>query len=208
MLKKKAIIESFNTFLLELTPNLITIAIFGTYIYTGHNIDAKSAFTLVSTLMALQMPIKQTPAAISAILDAKVALDRICKFLVAEELQADYIKKNESLSSGETAIQVKNGNFYWLTEEEKTLKKKKEEEEKQKNAGSGGKPEGKKEKEKKKKKKEKSQNTESESIKTEEKTENSPTLEGEEGEKKLEKPVLKDINLEIKKGSFVAVLGE
>ena len=157
-MKKKAIIDSFNTFLLELTPNLITIAIFGTYLYTGHNIDAKSAFTLVSTLMALQMPIKQTPAAISAILDAKVALDRISKFLTAEEIQADYIKKEESLGCNGTAIKVKNGNFYWLTEEEKQFKKKKEEK-----------------------------------------------LEDclEEG-----KLILQDINLKIKKGSFVAILGE
>ena len=55
LLKKKAIIESIIFFLMELTPNLITIAIFGTYIYTGHNIDAKAAFTLVSTLMVLQV---------------------------------------------------------------------------------------------------------------------------------------------------------
>ncbi len=54
-MKKQAIIDSIIFFLLELTPNLITIAIFGTYIYTGHNIDAKAAFTLVSTLMVLQV---------------------------------------------------------------------------------------------------------------------------------------------------------
>jgi len=55
LLKKKAVVDSIIFFLLELTPNLITIAIFGTYIYTGHNLDAKAAFTIVSTLMVLQV---------------------------------------------------------------------------------------------------------------------------------------------------------
>jgi len=55
LLKKKAIVDCIIFFLMELTPNLITVAIFGTYIYTGHNINAKAAFTLVSTLMVLSV---------------------------------------------------------------------------------------------------------------------------------------------------------
>ncbi len=73
LLKKKAIIDSLIVFFLELTPNLITIAIFGTYIYTGHNVDAKAAFTLVSTLMVLQDPVKTLPDAVACVLDLKVS---------------------------------------------------------------------------------------------------------------------------------------
>jgi len=186
LFKKKAIIDSIITLLLELTPNLITVAIFGTYIYTGHDIDAKSAFTLVSTLMVLQDPVKALPDCVSTLLDLKVSLDRINKFLLAEDIKADYIKKNE-VDYPETAINIKNGNFYWLTEEEKKLKKKKEEEEAQEGDEDG------------------------EKKKEEEKKEEKPASESSdeiENEGEGEKMILKDINLDIKKGSFVAILGD
>jgi len=104
----------------------------------------------------------------------KVSLDRISKFLTAEEINTEYIKKNE-IDYPETAIRVKNGNFYWLTEEEKRLKKKREEEE----------------------------NEEGDDKKEIVGREEPPASENEG-----EKLILKDINLEIKKGSFVAILGD
>ena len=201
LFKKKAVIDSFMTLILELTPNLITIAIFGTYIYTGHNVDAKAAFTLVSTLMVLQNPIKQLPGAISAVLDLKVSLDRVSKFLLAEDIQADYIKKSEDL---DVAIKMTNGNFYWLTEEERKLKKKKEDEEKQKaesaeDSGGAEKAEGDKKDEKK------DDGSGSEEKKEAEVEKQASESLNENGGERL---ILKDINLEIKKGSFVAILGE
>ena len=200
LFKQKAIVDSIINLLLELSPNLITIAIFGTYIYTGHNIDAKSAFTLVSTLMVLQNPIKALPGAVSSLLDLKVALDRVSKFLLAEDIQDEYIKKNE-VDYPDVAIKMTNGNFYWLTEEEKKMKKKKEQEEK--------------EKEKQKEDVEKSEKGEKEEKKDEgieEKkeivVEKQASESSAENEGEGEKLILKDINLEIKKGSFVAILGE
>ena len=106
----------------------------------------------------------------ASILDLKVSLDRINKFLTAEEINTEYIKKSE-VDYPDTAIRMKNGNFYWLTEEEKKLKKKKEEEEAE----------------------------EKKEIVQEE-----PLATDNEGEKLI----LKDLNLEIKKGSFVAILGD
>ncbi len=106
-------------------------------------------------------------------------MDRINKFLAAEEINTEYIKKNE-VDYPDVAVKVKNGNFYWLTEEEKKLKQKKEEEEeKQKQEG-----------------KEKKQEVPVSEI-------SSPASENEG-----EKLILKDINLEVKKGSFVAILGD
>jgi len=107
---------------------------------------------------------------VASILDLKVSLDRINKFLTAEEINTEYIKKSE-VDYPDTAIRMKNGNFYWLTEEEKKLKKKKEEEEAE----------------------------EKKEIVQEE-----PLATDNEGEKLI----LKDLNLEIKKGSFVAILGD
>ena len=112
-------------------------------------------------------------------MDLKVSLDRINKFLMAEDIQADYIKKNEDL---DVAINMKNGNFYWLTEEEKKLKTKKEEDD------------------------EKKKNSEEEKKEV---VEEKPVSEScGEGESEGEKLILQNIKLDIKKGSFVAILGE
>lgn len=54
-LKKQYIVTSLSVFSLWLTPMLITTAIFATYILIGNELTAKSAFTLVSTVMILQV---------------------------------------------------------------------------------------------------------------------------------------------------------
>ena len=55
-----------------------------------------------------------------------IALRRINKFLMSEDLKSDYIAENKNSVN---AMTVRNGNFYWLKEEDK---KKLQEEEKQK----------------------------------------------------------------------------
>jgi len=54
-LKRQFISICFSIFFLWLTPMLITTAIFATFIFTGHPMTAQAAFTLVSTLMILQV---------------------------------------------------------------------------------------------------------------------------------------------------------
>ena len=173
-------------------------------------------------------------------MESKVAIDRVTKFLQAEDVQLGFIKKGRAEDS-DIAIKVQNGNFFWMTEEEKKTKKKmereKEEEEKQEKLGKGNqyrKEKAKREKaEKKKKKKEgklrKKENKrkskivdrndsttiQNESIIISSQKEPGINLElaDAEGsdtsaEKREVKLITENINLEIKKGSFVAILGE
>lgn len=169
-----------------------------------------------------------------------MAIDRVTKFLQAEDVQLGFIKKGRAEDS-DTAIKVQNGSFFWMTEEEKKLKKKmegeKEEEEKQEKLGKGAqyrKEKAKKEKEEKKKKRKeeklrKKQNkkksrivdrNDSTTIQNESiiissqkqlgRNLEGPDVEGSDtsAEKHEVKLVTENINLEIKKGSFVAILGE
>ena len=165
------------------------------------------------------------PWTISLITESKVALDRITKYLIAEDIQLEHIKTEENGES-DTAIKVQNGNFYWLTEEEKVKKKEKEKEEKKEEEKK--KEEG---KDKKKKKKaieekkiedEKSISSGPESIVVSSQNnqvnldpENQSPQDLESDPEKASssastgyKLILEDINLNIKKGSFVAILGE
>jgi len=159
------------------------------------------------------------------ILESKVAVDRVTKFLLADEVRTDYIKTGKAEDS-EQAIKVENGNFYWLTEKEKILKKEKEEELKNKDKkGKGDKKKNKKDKKKRKSVENKeslSSNVDTIVVSTQnngiepngeetslasdkEEVQNGSVLEQENPEYKL---VLKDINISIKKGAFVAILGE
>ncbi|RZK11513.1 MAG: hypothetical protein EOO43_19305 [Flavobacterium sp.] len=141
-------------------------------------------------------------------IESKIALNRVSKYLLAEEVQRDFITQSTSLES-DTAIKVQNGNFYWLSEEDKRKKKEKEEEDKKTDD------------EKKKDKKKKSQVGDSNKASVVQSivvtSHNPPPFiankESVITESVVDQPVpykliLKDINLEIKKGSFVAILGE
>ena len=186
------------------------------------------------------------PRTISLIIEAKVALDRVTKYLIAEDIHLDYVKTQEKGES-ETAIKVEKGNFYWLTEAEKELKKEKEKEENE-NGEKGGKKSKKKAKEIKNKEKKAKKGKEKNKKQVNEPKENttvqkvpqsvtsdtlsyvissqdneiqanlkatspilpiSPTdLEDQKESDSAYKLTLKNINLDIKKGSFVAILGE
>lgn len=121
------------------------------------------------------------------ITESKISLDRIQKFLYAEEVSTSYIYRSRN-SQAENAIKINNGNFAWIDEAAQAKANQ------AKTQGKAGSPTGK---------------------------PGSPPPKKPEPEKKpvdLEKGpdgkpaklihVLKNLNMEIKKGSFVAILGE
>ena len=179
------------------------------------------------------------PYTITLILESRVALNRVSKFLTAEEVKLEYIKPNEE--SSEIAIKMRNGSFYWLSEEEKKLKKEKEEEEKltEEEKKKKKKQEAKEQKEKKKREKQEAKEKKKrvaqsnstskaslvvtsynpQSLERQRLPESKPELEvlpnGDSdvasmltSESTGYRLVLEDVNLEIKKGSFVAILEE
>jgi len=56
-LKKHFVVSSFSGFCAWLTPMLMTAVIFVTYVLTGHDMTAKTAFTLLSTINILKVMI-------------------------------------------------------------------------------------------------------------------------------------------------------
>ena len=59
------------------------------------------------------------------ILESIVAMRRIEKFLKAEEIDTSYIQYHESSEADVNAIVIKNGEFFWVDETEKSKEKKK-----------------------------------------------------------------------------------
>ncbi len=131
---------------------------------------------------------RSLPDSFAFALSLKVSIDRLTKFISTPELKLEYIQKNNV--DEDTAIKVQNGNFYWLSEEEKKIKKEAE-------AAEKGEEAPKAEEEKKQEEPEELDKQPLDSV-----------AEIKEEEKVPIKYVLKDINLHVKKKSFVAVLGE
>lgn len=171
------------------------------YVFLGNELTAEVAFPVVSTFVMLQGPLRMLPGQITNLIECFVGLKRIQDYLLAEEVDTKYIKKNDWMHP-DAAVKIENGNFYWVDPEQQ---KKGEEENKNKvnypiknntkkqtNTSKGGqtiemKPM-------------KSSQEDDGKIKAYKKS--STKADPREGY------ILKDINLEIKKGSFVAVIGE
>jgi len=154
----------------------------------------------------------------SMTMEAFVALERITKYLKAKDVNYGYIKQSDNIET-DIAIKMENGNFYWLTEEEKKIQKEKEKEEKEKLEKENGKN-GENDKKDNEAQKEALKETEEvvalQNNEVQLDKEASPALDLENNLKESENNepstgynlILEDINLTIKKGSFVAILGE
>lgn len=92
-------------------------ATFGTYVFMGHQLTAQIAFTTIVLFGTLEYPINALPEAIGQLSQIWSSIKRIEKFLKAEEMQDEYLKDQDD--SGEEAISIKNGTFYWEREEDK-----------------------------------------------------------------------------------------
>jgi ABC-type multidrug transport system fused ATPase/permease subunit len=75
-------------------PLLITLGIFGSYVYLGNELTAVIAFPAISILNQLMVPMTQLPDAISRVAEMNVSLRRIQRLLVAAELPEEVVNRN------------------------------------------------------------------------------------------------------------------
>jgi len=161
---KRYTIATLRMFLTWLTPTMLNLSVFGSYILLGEELTSRKAFVVVSTLMIIQGPIFGLGHLINEVLNAKVALDRIQNFLAADDIDTSYIKHSQ-ITHPDIALKLTNGTFSWLDDEAKP----------------------------------KDDSPKKAPVDLEN---------GSAGIKKKTEPILKDLNIEIKTGSFVAILGD
>lgn len=190
ILKKRFINSLWGVLSAWILPTAITVATFSTYIWLGHQLTAETAFPVVSILLSLQDIFRNLPNHITLVLEAIISMGRIQKFLLAEEIDTKYIKRNDDWDS-DVAIKIQNGFFYWNEPgQKKDLSQivKKNSQKRLVNAKAVSALEG-------------QVCIEMASVASSSKSSIA------ESERSSEY-ILKDINLEIKKGSFVAFIGE
>ncbi|QRV79190.1 ABC transporter transmembrane region [Ceratobasidium sp. AG-Ba] len=191
------------------TPILAAALSFITYSLSGHELNVAVIFSSLQLFNVIRMPLMLVPFVAGSCADAYVALGRISKFLVSEELEDEIEVEPES----EYAVDIK-GTFTWerggAPSDDKKDKDKKDGEETgaddtklDKEALAKKKAE---EKEKKEKEKEKSKR---ERKRLAQKKRGVDPNDSSDDEATGPEPFrLVDVNLQIPKGSFVAIAGK
>ncbi|KDQ53927.1 hypothetical protein JAAARDRAFT_38897 [Jaapia argillacea MUCL 33604] len=197
-IRKSASARAALIALVTFLPVCCSVLSFITYALSGHNLNVAIIFSSLQYFNIIRTPLMFLPIVLSAMADASVALQRISKFLTAEELEEPYKVDWNSPD----AVDVEEGDFRWETARGADTKAGKF------NVAHG--KHGKKEKKEKKKEERKGKKDKSGVLPSTtqdvdgEKAEEKEKAKAKEEEKPFE---LKNVNMKIPKGSFVAIVG-
>lgn len=104
--------KAYNSYLFWSSPVLVSAATFGACYFLKVPLHANNVFTFVATLRLVQDPIRSIPEVIGVVIQAKVAFERIVKFLEAPELQTANVRKC-NMENVAHSILIKSANFSW-----------------------------------------------------------------------------------------------
>ncbi|XP_069173762.1 ATP-binding cassette sub-family C member 3 isoform X2 [Procambarus clarkii] len=118
LLKKLAILQTFNSFIFSVTPYMVALATFTTYLLVSDDnvLDSQKAFVSIALLNLLRLPIIQMPNVISQLIQAGVSKTRMQKFLNMGELDPEAVCSEPSTCG---LVVVRGGQFSWEGEEGK-----------------------------------------------------------------------------------------
>ncbi|MCL7030968.1 hypothetical protein MKW94_022619, partial [Papaver nudicaule] len=106
--------KAYNGFFFWSAPVLVSSATFGACYFLKVPLNATNVFTFIATLRIIQSPIRSIPRIIGTVIHAKVALQRIAKFLAEPELpNGDIRHARKEKPQNHHAIHVKSASFSW-----------------------------------------------------------------------------------------------
>ncbi|OXA39170.1 multidrug resistance-associated protein 1 [Folsomia candida] len=119
LLRKAALYGTSTMFSFTCAPFLVSLSTFAVYVLTDetHNLNAEKTFVSLSLFNILRMPMTMLPAVIAITIQAMVSVDRINRFLNAEELEKDSVTKEKN---EDEPVVIKDASFSW-TDESVTL---------------------------------------------------------------------------------------
>lgn len=83
-LRKRLILRSFNTAISFTVPTLAAVVSFVCYAGTGHSLDSGVIFSALAFFLLLRTPLQMLPVCLSAMADARAAIDRLERFMHAD----------------------------------------------------------------------------------------------------------------------------
>ncbi|KAF2474108.1 multidrug resistance-associated protein 1 [Lindgomyces ingoldianus] len=120
-LRKIGATQAFSTFTWSTTPFLVSCSTFGVFVLTQNKpLTTDIVFPALTLFNLLTFPLAILPMVITAIVEASVAVGRITSYLVAEELQADAVLREDSVDEmGEESVRIRDATFTWNKHEER-----------------------------------------------------------------------------------------
>jgi ABC-type multidrug transport system fused ATPase/permease subunit len=104
-------VRSLTVVLTSVTSIFSCIVTFVAYYLMGNTLTAEVVFPTLALFTLLRLPLVLLPMVISMAVDGAVSVKRLCKFLIADEL--DFVP--ELRPDGEFGLIVENGHFVWET---------------------------------------------------------------------------------------------
>ncbi|KAI1426002.1 metal resistance protein YCF1 [Xylaria sp. FL1777] len=117
--------QAFANFTWSTTPFLVSCSTFAIFVWT-HDIPLTTdiVFPALALFNLLTFPLSVLPMVITSIIEATVAVQRLCEYLTAEEIQPDAIFVGPAAEErGDDAVVIRNGTFSWNRHETKTVLK-------------------------------------------------------------------------------------
>ena len=124
VMKKAAYFNAFMSFFWTTAPFLVGLGAFTAFIFKdgGQELTPTKAFVTLSYLNLIRIPLAILPMMIAFLVQAKVSLDRVNKFMNNEELSEDAVTiDNDNKHDNENAVTINNGTFKWGPEDPRVL---------------------------------------------------------------------------------------
>lgn len=114
-LAKTLCMGALSTFLLWLTPIVVSIITFTTCVLLGLPLTAGRILSALATIRVLQAPLSYFPEFFQKVIQAKVSLARLRLYLQEPELATASVVRivNENGTDSDMAIQIEGGKFSW-----------------------------------------------------------------------------------------------
>lgn len=100
-------------------PLVVAIVTFLSYSMTGHQITASVVFPVLSVIVMIKMPLSLFPSVIASAIEARVSLQRLCKYLNSEELEIASVRKFGN--DVEFPVRLTDAFFSWTGRQQPTL---------------------------------------------------------------------------------------
>ena len=104
--------KAYGSGLYWMSPTVIAAVVLGGAAVMGTAaLDAGTVFTVLATLRVMAEPAKMLPEVMSAMIQLKVSLDRLDRFLKEEELREEDVDRCGS--GGDFSVRITGGKFAW-----------------------------------------------------------------------------------------------
>ena len=111
-LKAGANTRSILTAMLSAAPSVVAVLTLGIYALLGNELTPVKVFTSLGLFNQLRFPLIFLPLLLNSLVEGRVSLNRLTKFLFADEIQ-NYVEKVENMDN-KLSIQISNGTFAWV----------------------------------------------------------------------------------------------